>query len=64
MRNTFYKPLVRAIKAAGFELIRTNSGHAIYRSADAGTVITVPCKLDNHRLAKDIAKRAGAKLVT
>lgn len=60
MNTTFYKPVMRALKAAGCILVRRSNGHEIFKSP-SGRTITVPRKLDDKDVVHEIYRRAGLK---
>jgi predicted RNA binding protein YcfA (HicA-like mRNA interferase family) len=60
-RGAYIKPLMKALKAAGYEFARRNNSHFHYK-APGRPRITVPEKLDDIHIAKRIAKIAGVEL--
>jgi predicted RNA binding protein YcfA (HicA-like mRNA interferase family) len=59
MKSGFFRPVVEALKAAGYEFQRVRANHHIFR-APQRPLISVPAKLDDRNLVQNILRRAGA----
>lgn len=60
-KGFWFKPLTQALIDAGYELARRSNSHLHYKAPQRQPV-TVPCKLDDVKIAKRLAKIAGVEL--
>lgn len=61
MRTAFYKEAVQAVKEAGYELVRNNNSHYIYKKEGSANII-IPRKMDDPKIYHRILKQVGASL--